>query len=149
MAAKGYDPNRTRVSDDTHANWLRSPLKGDITEVPGLGIATATKMATCEDKITTTYQLLGKYLSFKGKDVGTIEHADRFYYWLELIGTPTGHRSSVVRSIAEKLQLQFPDIYDADAYEYDDNNEGVNKEEVTTSSTEEWNKMQQPKSWWG
>lgn len=144
MTTIGYDPNRTRVSDDTQAQWLRSPIKGNVTEVPGIGNATATLLAECEDNITTTYQLLGKYLSFKEHNVSTIEHADRFFYWLEYIGTPTGHRSSIVRAIAEKLQLQFPDIYDEYAYV-----EETDKKDDKDSSEKEWKQMQKPNTWWG
>jgi hypothetical protein len=127
MTTKGFDPNRTRVTDDTQAEWLRTIITGDLREVPGVGNTTIMKLAECSDNITTTYQLLGKFLLLKGQGIGTIEHADRFYYWLELIGTSAGHRSSVVRSVAEKLQLQFPDIYDEEIYSKDEEEEDATK----------------------
>ncbi len=70
-----------------------------------------------ENGITTTYQLIAKYLSFKDARVGPIEHADRFYYWLKSIKTPGGHRAGIVHAIGEKLNTMFNGIYDVNAYE--------------------------------
>ena len=35
----GYDPRRSRVSDDKMNEFLRGQLSGDLTEVPGIGPA--------------------------------------------------------------------------------------------------------------
>ena len=35
--------------------------------------------------VDTTHQLLAKYLSFKGPDVGAVELAERFYLWYQYI----------------------------------------------------------------
>jgi hypothetical protein len=48
-------------------------------QVPGIG--KASKKILIEAGVSTTFQLLGKFLSLKGEDVGPIEHCDRFYYW--------------------------------------------------------------------
>lgn len=77
----------------------------------------ATIKVLAEHDISTTFQLIAKYLSFKDKGVGPVEHADRFYFWLQSIGTPGGHRAGVVHSIAEKMNVTFVGIYDASAYE--------------------------------
>lgn len=45
-----------------------------------------------------------------------MEHTDRFYFWLKSIKTPGGYRAGIVRSIAEKMNILFPGIYDPDAY---------------------------------
>lgn len=66
--------------------------------------------------ITTTYQLMGKFLSLKEHGVESIEHADRFYYWLKASKTAAGQRSGVVRAIAEKLNVFFHGLYDSDLY---------------------------------
>ena len=145
MASEGYNPNRTRVCDNTQAQWLRSNVTGKVTEVPGVGEATARTFENCEDRITTTYQLMGKFLSFKGANVGPIEHADRFFYWLRRIGTVAGQRSSVVRAIAEKLQLQFPDIYDPDAYDVENSTE-EDKDNVNSNKSM-WYNMQNLGKW--
>lgn len=52
-------------------------------QVPGIGPATVRVLK--EHDVTTTYQLIGKYLSLKGEGVEPVEHADRFYFWLKNI----------------------------------------------------------------
>lgn len=86
-----------------------------LYQVPGIGDATVKLLK--ENDITTTYQLIAKYLSCKDEGVGPVEHADRFYYWLQSIGTPGGFRAGIVHSIAEKMNVTFVGIYDPDAYE--------------------------------
>ena len=83
--------------------------------MPGVGPATVKALA--EVQIFTTFQLMGKYLNLKEKDVGPVELADRYYFWLKATKTAAGSRAGVVRCIAEKMNLQFPGIYQADAYE--------------------------------
>lgn len=60
--AQGYDPKRSRVNDDTMLDFIRGTVTGEITEVPGIGPAASKKLAAGEgdDKITNTYQLIGK-----------------------------------------------------------------------------------------
>jgi len=86
-----------------------------LNEVPGIGGATIEKLKAAG--VTTTYQLLGKYLMLKDAGVGPVEHADRFYYWLVSVGTPAGFRAGVVKSIAEKLNVTFVGLYDNSLYE--------------------------------
>ena len=114
MAATGYDPSRSQNNPDTLANFLRSPITGDLTEVPGIGPATAAKMK--DAGVSTTYALFGKYLMLKQEGVESIEHCDRFFHWLESIGTPAGYRSSVVEAVAKKMDITFPGIYDGELY---------------------------------
>jgi len=52
-------------------------------QVPGVGPATAKLLR--ENGISTTYGLIGKYLSLKEEGVEPVEHADRFYFWLKSI----------------------------------------------------------------
>mmetsp|Transcript_20952 Transcript_20952/g.22760 ORF Transcript_20952/g.22760 Transcript_20952/m.22760 type:complete len:121 (+) Transcript_20952:109-471(+) len=109
-----YHPNRSRVGADAMSDFIRKPLSGDLKEVPG--IAKATEAILKENGIHTTFQLLGKYLSLKEEGIEAVEHTDRFYFWLKSIKTPGGYRAGIVRSIAEKMNILFPGIYDPDAY---------------------------------
>jgi hypothetical protein len=77
------------------------------------------------DGITSTYALIGVYLSFKSdrdaetgdvRIVGTIEHAQRFYMWWCSLGTSVGHRAGVVHSLCEKVNISFPGIYNSAEY---------------------------------
>jgi hypothetical protein len=65
----GYDPQKSRVAEDTLADFLRAPLTGDLTEVPGIGKAAVTKLGAegedGEEAVTNTFQLIGKFLMLK------------------------------------------------------------------------------------
>jgi len=59
----GYDPRRSRVSDNTMMDFVRGTISGDLTEVPGIGPKTAEKLAEGNEdgeRVTNTYQLVGK-----------------------------------------------------------------------------------------
>ncbi|CAM9805534.1 unnamed protein product, partial [Hapterophycus canaliculatus] len=66
----GYDPKRSKVSDDKLAEFIRSTITGDVTEVPGIGSRGAEILAEGEgdDRVTNTYQLIGKFLALRGPD---------------------------------------------------------------------------------
>eukprot|EP01039_Chlorochromonas_danica_P011142 gene11142-12421_t len=110
-----YNPKKSQVSDSRLATFISAPITGSLDEVPGVAAKTIEKLE--EQGINTTFQLIGKYLSLKDKDVGPVEHADRFYLWLQAIGTPGGHRAGVVHSIAERMNIIFPGIYEASLYD--------------------------------
>lgn len=112
--AVGFDPARSRVSPHSLAEFIRAPLQGKLSEVPGVG--QATERALRNAGVSTTFQLVGQYLMLKEEGVGPVEHADRFYYWLSSLGSPAGFRAGVVQCIAEKMNVTFPGIYDPSAY---------------------------------
>jgi hypothetical protein len=118
MAAKGYDPSRSQNAPEALSNFLRSKINGDLTEVPGIGPATAAKLKNAG--VSTTFGLFGKYLTMKEEGVESVEHCDRFFHWLESIGTPSGFRSSIVEAVAQKLDVTFPGIYDGGCYATED-----------------------------
>ena len=45
MAAKGYDPSRSRNDPDKLASFIAATITGDLTEVPGIGPSGADKLA--------------------------------------------------------------------------------------------------------
>jgi hypothetical protein len=66
--SSGYDPRRSRVSDDKMNEFLRGQLTGDLTEVPGIGPAAVKKLAMGDlddDKVTNTFQLIGKVSAYE------------------------------------------------------------------------------------
>eukprot|EP00204_Picochlorum_oklahomense_P003279 CAMPEP_0118806326 /NCGR_PEP_ID=MMETSP1161-20130426/31142_1 /TAXON_ID=249345 /ORGANISM="Picochlorum oklahomensis, Strain CCMP2329" /LENGTH=81 /DNA_ID=CAMNT_0006735475 /DNA_START=58 /DNA_END=300 /DNA_ORIENTATION=+ len=80
--ATGFDVNRSKVSDDALAEFLSKPVEEDITTVPGIGPKAAEILAkNCENDpgIETTFQLIGKFLSLKGKGMGSKEHCDAMW----------------------------------------------------------------------
>jgi len=48
-------------------------------------VGPATVKVFKENGISTTFQLIGKYLMLKEEGVEPVEHADRFYFWLKSI----------------------------------------------------------------
>eukprot|EP00752_Nemacystus_decipiens_P005202 g4721.t1 len=122
MPEVGYDPKRSKVSDDKLAEFIRSAITGEITEVPGIAERGAEILAEGEgdDVVTNTYQLIGKFLALRGPDKGdhevdSVEHCDKFWYWLQAKGI-NSNRSGIVNAIAEKVNTWIPGIYDADSY---------------------------------
>lgn len=125
---EGYDPRRSKVSDDKMEAWRSAQITGDLTEVPGIGPAAVKKLKEADegaDQITNTYQLFGKFLMLKGPghddeiQVEPVEHTQKFWQWLANRGI-SSHRSAIVRCVAEKSATFFNGIYDANDYEDDE-----------------------------
>ena len=115
----GYDPTKSRVAEDKLSDFLRAPISGDITEVPGIGKVAAEKLNSGpeEDRVENTFQLIGKFLILKqnAKNNDCIDckdHCDAFWYWLK--SKEINHyRSAIVQAIAEKTNTMLPGIYNA------------------------------------
>eukprot|EP00536_Pseudo-nitzschia_multiseries_P005384 jgi/Psemu1/285735/fgenesh1_pg.101_\ len=130
--ADGYDPKKSKVSDDTMETWRTTPTTPDLNSVPGIGPATIKKLRDAElieDRITNTYQLFGKFLMLKGPghdedeiEVDSIEHMEKFWHWLKNRGI-SSHRSAIVKAIAEKSATFFQGIYDPNVYDEDEDDE--------------------------
>ena len=121
--AQSYDPRRSNVKEEALAEFIRAPITGELTEVPGIGPAAAKALASGDDpaeKITNTFQLIGKYLLLKGPDdkehsVSCVEHCDKFWAFLQSKGV-NSYRSGIVQCIAEKCNILMPGIYDDTAF---------------------------------
>jgi hypothetical protein len=114
IALTGYHPDRSRVSGHALADFIRAPVSGVLTEVPGVGPATAAKLAA--HGVDTTFALIGKYLTFRTAGVSCIEHMDRFYAWLTFVDTASGFRAGTCQAIAEKVDTFLPGTYDPEAF---------------------------------
>lgn len=109
MAAKGgFDPNKSRVSEDKLAEFLSSPLDEDLTSVPGIGPAAVEKLAA--DEVRSTYQLIGTFLCLRDPGMTSKEHCDAMWFYLEDIGI-NAYRSGIVQCIAEKCNIMIPGLY--------------------------------------
>lgn len=125
---EGYDPRRSKVSEEKMDEWRSARIEGDLTEVPGIGPAAVAKLKDSdagEDQITNTYQLFGKFLMLKGPGhddeimVEPFEHTQKFWQFLKNRGIAS-HRSAIVKAIAEKSATFFNGIYDEADYDDDD-----------------------------
>ena len=98
-----FDPTRSNVCDETLTTWLRSPISGDLQDVPGIGPVAVSKMA--DVGVVNTFQLIGKYLCLKNGTV--LEHQDAMYQWLVDIGI-NASRNNIIVALAEKCDIFMP-----------------------------------------
>ncbi|GAB5033724.1 Hypothetical protein NocV09_01500390 [Nannochloropsis oceanica] len=124
-----FDPAKSQVSHEAQLLWLRSPITGDLTEVPGIGPKHAEHLHAKD--IHTTHQLIGEYLKMKGKDVDPKMHAQHFYDHIQAYGV-SSHRTDVVDAIASKVSMWLPGMYDASAFHHTagPTTEGKNEHEL-------------------
>jgi hypothetical protein len=115
MAEQGFDVNRSQVSADALAKFLAADLSEDLRTVPGVGPNAIEALGTSsagDSAVTSTYQLVGKFLSLKGKGMSQTDHLNAFWFWLKLKNVDS-HRSGIVHAIAEKVGIMIPGIYSA------------------------------------
>ena len=130
IQADGYDPKKSKVSQETMETWRASGVSGNLLEVPGVGPAAVRIFLEDKDpmtRITNTYQLFGQYLMLKGPDtedkkVTTSELNHKFWFWLKMKGIKS-HRSAIVMAVAEKVASFFPCFYDANAIGEDESDD--------------------------
>mmetsp|Transcript_12071 Transcript_12071/g.28759 ORF Transcript_12071/g.28759 Transcript_12071/m.28759 type:complete len:115 (+) Transcript_12071:244-588(+) len=109
MAAAGYDPSKTEASTKGIAEFVGSEIVEDITSVPGVGPAAKTALAAAG--VTTTYQLVGKFLQCRGEGSTTRQHCDAFYFWLKDAGITGGWPHAITRAIAQQCHAWMDGIY--------------------------------------
>lgn len=112
LIMSGFDINRSRISQDTLAEFLAAPLVKDLSTVPGVGPATIERLGT--DGITTTHQLIGAYLRVCDVDFDSKQRTDAFWFYLQGLKVPGGTRSTIVHAIAERVNIMIPGIYEED-----------------------------------
>mgnify|MGYP003403120698 CR=1 FL=1 len=112
-----YDPSKSNISTNTLIDWLRLPINGDITEVPGISKNNAKILSYGSneyDKIKNTYQLLGLCLQLKqtqGDELITCkQHCDLIKKYLINKGV-INNRDTITQAIIEKLNINFPGMY--------------------------------------
>mmetsp|Transcript_25875 Transcript_25875/g.38328 ORF Transcript_25875/g.38328 Transcript_25875/m.38328 type:complete len:114 (+) Transcript_25875:76-417(+) len=112
--ADGFHPNDARIDDGVLEAFLNGAVTGELREVPGIDRAAVKTLR--KNDVTTTFQLFGKFLKFKKEGRSCKKHCDKFWDWLGEIGI-NAHRSTIVRSVAEKMDTMFPGIYVANEFD--------------------------------
>lgn len=82
-----------------------------------ISLTTVTIMQRCDHTraeggailINSTYQLIGKYLMFKGRSTTNVQNAQDFYLWLKSKGI-TSHTNDIVEAVAEKVRVYMHPI---------------------------------------
>jgi hypothetical protein len=109
-----FDPNRSRVTEDALADFIKTPLSGDLLEVPGIGEKTVEILVAAG--VVNTYQLIGKFITLKSMGESCKEHCQKFYDWLMEIEAPPSYRAGVTLAIAEKVNTWMPGLYDPSVF---------------------------------
>lgn len=110
-----YNPEKSIITTDTLIDFLRCDLNGSLLKVPGIGKETLKKLATGDEPIINSYQLVGKFLSLRNINDNSKTHCNKFLNWLKSKGINI-HCDGIVNSIAEKANTWIPGIYDCDAF---------------------------------
>ena len=71
QAAEGFHPGKTKINDESLAEWLKDKVDGDLQAIPGIGAASEKKIK--EAGIENSFQLIGKFLMLKDDNV--LDHA--------------------------------------------------------------------------
>ena len=109
----GFDPKLSGAGDHRVAEFIRSRLSGDLTEVPGIALCNQKILRV--NGISTTFQLIALFLSLKEEDTDGVELCDKFWYSLQAIKI-NSNRNTIVQCIAEKVNTWVPGVYDYDSY---------------------------------
>ena len=109
QSSHGYDPGKSQVSDSSLAQFLENEINSDLISVPGIGPKSAEKLNT--NGISTTYQLIGTFLTLKQLEDTSQDHCDRMWHWLQSCGIDT-YRSGIVQCLVEKCEIMMPSLYD-------------------------------------
>lgn len=101
----------TLLQSDNLSAFLARRLEGNLTEVPLIGPKMEEKLVAAG--INTTFQLCGKFMSFKeSPDTTSVEMCNAFYAWLAASGVTHG-RNAITLAIAEKVAIAFPACFNA------------------------------------
>ena len=93
------------------AQFIREPIQRDLDTVPG--IDDSIKQLLMRVGIFTTYQLVGQFLIFCGRDSDPTQISERFSSWLGKLGVTT-NMNLITASISEKVGGWIPEVYDQD-----------------------------------
>jgi hypothetical protein len=100
--------------NDKNSFFSYYPVTGDILLVPGITEAEAKILE--ENGISNTFNLFGKYMSFKGIDTSIRAHHDLFLDWLKSTNIPADTCMTIMTAIAEKCSTMIPGLYDPSIY---------------------------------
>lgn len=122
----GYDPNKSKVSDDTLKAFVESELQPNLDSVPGVGPVTVKWME--DNGIENTYQLVAKYMAatttqtVQSEDGENVEIVDvfttnnHFWHFLKDLGV-RGARSGIVNAINQKVASWDTNYVDTTPYD--------------------------------
>ena len=116
MSVRHFNPRNSRTTNEELSLFLSRSVTENLDDVPGIGKRIIQFLAEPSDvysfkPVCNTYQLFGKFLSFKEPGVTPTLHCERFYQWLLEKGVRT-NTTEIVEAIAEKTATWMPVVYD-------------------------------------
>jgi hypothetical protein len=90
------------------AAFIRNPVDGDLITVPGVN--EENKTILMERGILNTFQLMGQFLMFCGKEIDPYQISERFQAWLQKVGI-RDNLDLIVSSVSEKIGSWIPGTY--------------------------------------
>lgn len=90
------------------ATFISHPVDGDLITVPGVTLANKTILM--DRGIVSTYQLIGQFLIFCGREIDPYQISERFHAWLQKMGIQT-NLNLIVSSVSEKVGSWIPGTY--------------------------------------
>ena len=108
-----YDPAKSQISANNLAVFKNAPMGADLMCIPGVGAKCVQHLALAG--ITTSFQLLGEFLRFRGNNISSEDQCQMFFHWLRTKNIDHCTHC-VVQAIAEKCDLLFPGLYDRTVY---------------------------------
>lgn len=104
-----FDETKSNLSKAKTVLFIQSPVQESLLTVPGIGPASEKLLKN--NGVDTTYQLMGKYLSLRHKNMSSTAHLTEMVKWLAEIGI-SQYRSCIAKNIAEKVNTFMPGIYE-------------------------------------
>jgi len=96
------DTDTTQTTSPTAYNsWIQSPVKPELTSVPGIGKAGREVLEKIG--ITTTWQLIGKFLLYN-------RDGDKMLEWLSGFSIISSHKQTILKALADKVGILFGDL---------------------------------------
>jgi antibiotic biosynthesis monooxygenase (ABM) superfamily enzyme len=93
-------PTMQTVVADGYTSWIQSPVNAELTKVPGIGKSSRDVLE--QAGITTTWQLMGKFLMMN-RDV------EEFRKWLRGFTALSTHCETIINAINNKINILFGD----------------------------------------
>jgi hypothetical protein len=104
---------------DPVTNWIENLMTEDLMSMPRVGRLTAQCFINAG--VSTTYALIGKFLTFRDVGISPEDHAERFWIWLTDVFK--GHhiikrdRAIICRAVCKRADILVPGLYDESFYE--------------------------------
>lgn len=114
---KAFDPEKSAAKAKAVLAFLTEGHFEDVTKIPSIGKVFAEKLQKMTPPINTVYQLMGRFLQFRRKDISQEQWCQSMYNFVVVNGARTDYAQHITYALAECVNLYFPDLYDGESFE--------------------------------